>query len=79
MTEESDHDILIEVRSDVKHLIEKHEELKTEFHTECLPRIGKLEETKNQLIGRDGVIAIVVSVALSIAAIWAAIKTNILG
>jgi DNA-directed RNA polymerase subunit H (RpoH/RPB5) len=66
VSDETDHDILIEVRSDVKHLIEKHEELKEEFHKECLPRLTAVENQQLKWIGRDGAIVAGISMMVTL-------------
>ncbi|MFA6364210.1 hypothetical protein [Methanoregula sp.] len=72
---ESDHDILIEVRSDLKNLIESQKKLEKVVYGEdgqgglC----GSVQTVKNQQsrwIGRDGAILVLVPIAISILAVW---------
>jgi len=53
MTAEEDHDILIEVRTDVKYLITSTDELKLEVHGPdgLHKRIEKLENNQSKFIG----------------------------
>jgi hypothetical protein len=71
---ETDHDILIEVRADVKHLIEKHEELKAEFHHECLPRLAAVEQQQIRWLGRDGAIVAGISGLITAAGLYVGLR-----
>jgi phosphoserine phosphatase len=70
---ESDHDILIELRTDVKYLINAHEDLKGEFHKECLPRLSKVENQQVRWMGRDGAIVAGISGAFTFISVGIAV------
>lgn len=70
MTDESDHDILIEVRADLKHLISSQQELKKGMYGEdgqggLAGRVSKLESFQATLIGIAGVVSFIVSLVLT--------------
>jgi hypothetical protein len=70
MTDESDHDILIEVRADLKHLLLSQQELKKGMYGEdgqggLCGRVSKLESFQATLIGIAGVVSLTVSLVWS--------------
>jgi hypothetical protein len=75
--EQDDHDLLIEIRTDLKHLVQNYEELKIGIYGDrgLCNRIQSLEGQQKQWQGRDGVvmavIATVVSVATALGVHWA--------
>ena len=66
MTDESDHDILIEVRADLKNVILSQQELKKGMYGEdgqggLCGRVSKLESFQATLIGIAGAVSFIVS------------------
>ena len=68
MSDETDHDLLIEMRGDIKHLILGQTEMKNELYGEkgICSRIRCLEDNQNRWLGRDGAIVAGISFAVSL-------------
>lgn len=78
---ESDHDILIELRSDVKYIIQIENELKVDLYGAdgICARVRVLENNQNRSSGRDGVLAAIVAGIVSLGTAIVALKTSWFG
>ena len=73
MTDEQDHDILIEMRSDLKNMITSQQKLEKMVYGEdgqggLCGRVGGLENQQSRWMGRDGIIVVGVPILISVVA-----------